>query len=231
MVEHTHLIDPKSKPVLFYRWIVFLLAAGYMLYQIVIAADYLFPGGPCRFLTIWALCMSFFVASRQLAFTEGRSSLLWSRMVMVTCVINARVVALYWRLYFTDPALVTSNGPPVWHQEYYLHLMGPVLQWIDALFIFGAFTRWWRAIPGLVAVFLGYVLWIELFVSRFNSFPVGSVTAGFPYPFLNSLTLDGRLAFYGMTAVQAVIVLGIFALIGWSVRWVMTRHARPQAAP
>lgn len=229
--DHVHLINPKSRPVLMFRWIVFLLAAGYMIYRIVLDADYQMPGGPFRFLTIWALCLSFFVASRQLAFSEGRSSLLWSRTVMVTCVLNALVVAIYWRLFLTNPSLVNSNGPPVWYLEYYLHLVGPLLQWIDALVIFGAFQRWWRAVPGLIVAFFAYVLWIELFVSPNNDFPVGPDATGFPYPFLNAMTFDERAAFYAMTAVQMIGVLIAFAALAWVIRRLMTRSVPSQEAP
>ena len=45
------------------------------------------------------------------------------------------VVILYWKLFFEDPMSV-NNRPPVWHQEYYLHAVGPLLQWIDALVVF-----------------------------------------------------------------------------------------------
>jgi hypothetical protein len=55
----------------------------------------------------------------------------------VAAVLNAMVVFLYWRLYFEDSSLVNGGNPPVWHQEYYLHLAGPILQWIDAVFILG----------------------------------------------------------------------------------------------
>ena len=44
----------QARPVLVYRWGVFLLAAGYSIYQIA-KAEYSNPGGPFRFLTIWVL--------------------------------------------------------------------------------------------------------------------------------------------------------------------------------
>ena len=53
------MMDVSSKPVLGFRWIVFLLAAGYCLHQIT-TSGYEHFGGPFRFLTIWALLMSFY---------------------------------------------------------------------------------------------------------------------------------------------------------------------------
>lgn len=213
-----YLRDPHRRGVILWRWAVFLLAAGYCLYQLVIAADYGPPGGPFRFLTIWALVMSFWSASRMLAISERRTEADWSAWVAVTAVVNALVVLLYWRLWFQDPALVNSRGPVVWHQEYYLHLLGPVLQWTDALFVHGAFRRVWRAALGLCAVICGYIAWIELFVSPLNDFPYGREATGFPYPFLNNLAFEGRLEFYATTAVTGFVFLGLFALAGRAIR-------------
>lgn len=213
-----YLRDPHSRGVLIWRWTVFLLAAGYCLYQLVISADYDPPGGPFRFLTIWALVMSFWAASRMLAITERRTRKSWSTWVAVTAVANALVVLLYWRLWFEDPALVQSRGPIVWHQEYYLHALGPLLQWIDAFFVHGGIRRIWRAAIGLGALIVGYIAWIELWVSPLNDFPYGSRATGFPYPFLNDLTFEGRLDFYVTTATTGFLLLGVFGGLAWMVR-------------
>ncbi|MEL7461661.1 MAG: hypothetical protein AAFX45_03830 [Pseudomonadota bacterium] len=212
------LADPHGRGVILWRWAVFLLAAGFCLYEIVLRGDYGAPGGPFRFLTIWALCLSFWAASRMLALSERRSERDWSTFVAVTAVANALVVLLYWRLWFEDPALVQSRGPIVWWREYYLHALGPLLQWIDALFVFGGIRRIWRAALGLAALIAGYIAWIELFVSRFNDLPVGRVATGFPYPFLNNLELAGRAEFYATTAVTGFIFLGVFGAAAWGLR-------------
>jgi len=91
-----------SRPVLYYRWFVFLLAAGYCL-RTIFLSSYEEVGGPFRYLTIWALFGSFFVASRLLALTEGRSNKRWDGVVSMVAVLNAMVVFLFWRLYFADP--------------------------------------------------------------------------------------------------------------------------------
>ena len=54
------------------------------------------------------------------------------------------VVFLYWRLYSIDPALVNGDNTPVWFQEYYLHLIGPAIILIEALFISRAFDQMLR---------------------------------------------------------------------------------------
>lgn len=220
-----YLSDPHGRGVLLWRWAVFLLAGGYAIYQFVVIADYGPPGGPFRFLTLWALLMSFWSASRMLALTERRSETDWSWFVTVTAVVNALVVLLYWRLWFQDPALVQSRGPIVWHQEYYLHLLGPVLQWVDALFIYGAMRLGWRPVVGLAAVIVGYVAWIELFVGPNNDFPLGRETTGLPYPFLNNLVFEARAEFYVTTAVTGFVFLALFLGLAWAVR----RLSRPRS--
>lgn len=212
------LIDPQAPVVLLWRWAVFLIAAGYCIYQLVIAGDYGPAGGPFRFLTIWALLLSFFAASRMLAVSEGRSERDWSDLVLVAAVANALVVLLYWRLWFEDPALVQTGGPPAWHQDYYLHLVGPVLQWIDALFVFGGIRRIWRGALWLVLAMAAYVAWIELFVQRFNDFPYGRMASGLPYPFLNDLDLPGRVSFYGTTAATALVLVVVFGAVAAGIR-------------
>ncbi|MFZ3582597.1 hypothetical protein ACOI1H_10555 [Loktanella sp. DJP18] len=136
-----------------WRWIVFLLAAFYCLYELWFGPWGGF-GGPFRYLTIWALFLSFFCASRMMALTEHRSTRRWDAIVGATAVVNAMVVLLYWRLYFADPASVTRDGQlsQPW-LEFYLHGLGPLLQWIDAIFIHRAFRR----LGHVLAVLLGIV--------------------------------------------------------------------------
>lgn len=215
--------DPHARGVRVFRWFVFVLAAVYVLRQFWFMADYSAPGGPFRYLTLWALLLSFVSAGLMLAVSERRSQRNWGTWVAVTAVTNGLVVMLYWRLWFADPALVNSGGPIVWYVEYYLHLSGPLLQWIDALVIFGMFRRFLPAFTGLAGVVVGYVAWIELFVGPFNSRPEGSVTTGLPYPFLNSMVWDERLGFYVTTAVSALIFLVIFWALSWASRRVFGR--------
>jgi hypothetical protein len=88
-----------TKTVRIFRWIVFLRAAGYCLRTLAFSSFEHFAG-PFRYLTIWALFMSFFAASRMMALVEGRSTRRWDEFVGATAVVNAMVVFLYWRLFF-----------------------------------------------------------------------------------------------------------------------------------
>ena len=218
-------LDPHSTGVRVFRWIVFILAAAYFARHVWFTADYSAPGGPFRFLTFWALCMSTLAAGVMLSISEGAVRRDWSIYVAATAVANALVVLLYWRLWFTDPTLVNSAGPIVWYDEYYFHLLGPVLQWIDAVLIYGAVRRVIPSVLVVVALVLSYVAWIELFVGPFNSLPVGSVTDGLPYPFLNSLTLDERIGFYVTTGISGMMFLAILLGLSWLSRRILGARA------
>lgn len=206
-------MDIHARPVVIFRWTVFLLAAGYCLYQMMFGA-WSGPGGPFRYLTIWALFLSFYTASRMLALSERRITRRHEVTAICAAVLNVMVVFLYWRLYFTDPSLVNNGGPIVWWLEYYLHALGPALQIFDALFLGAVFTRVWRAVLPLMVIIGAYVAWAELFVQRFNDAPIGSVTSGLPYPFLNSMEWAERAGFYGVNAATALGLLVVFGLIG-----------------
>lgn len=201
-----------------YRWIVFLLAAGYCL-RTLIVNDFAAFGGPFRFLTIWALFMSFACASRMIAREEGRTDRRWDGLVSATAVVNAMVVGLYWRLYLNDASSVTPDGQlAAPYLELYLHGLGPALQWIDATFIHRSFRRLGAAALWLTGIIGAYVLWSETLVQRFNDSPAGSVTSGLPYPFLNNLGGSDRAMFYAGNIVTAFVVLAVFAGVAWSVR-------------
>ena len=213
-----------KNPVLIYRWIVFLLAAGYCL-RTLIFSDWSHFAGPLRFLTIWALFCSFFCASRMMALMEGRSTARWDGFVSMTAVLNGMVVVLFWRLYFEDPFSVTRDGTlSEWYLEVYLHGLGPLLQWIDALFFHRAFRRPVRAVAWLLGTVATYLAWIEFVVQPLNASPRGSVTTGLPYPFLNSLRLEDRLATYGTYVVGALVLLAIFTALGWLVSALLRRR-------
>ncbi len=207
------------RPVLIYRWTVFLLAAGYCLRMLILGDFSGNFGGPFRFLTIWALFLSFFAASRMMALEERRSANRWDGLVSMAAVLNTMVVFLYWRLFLADPNSVTRNGElGIWHLELYLHGLGPLLQVIDAVFIHRSFRKLKTAIGWLLGVIGAYVLWAELIVQTFNKKPLGDVTSGLPYPFLNNLELPQRMIFYGSNIATAIVLLLIYAGLACAVR-------------
>lgn len=215
------------KALTLFRWITFLLAGGYCV-RMALWSDYVQVGGPFRFLTIWALFLSFFCASRMIARMEGRTERRWDALVAATAVINTMVVILYWRLYFADPASVTRDGElSSWWLEGYLHGLGPALQVVEAVFLHRAFRKPHLGAGVLVGIIALYVAWAELVQRPLNDSPVGSVTTGLPYPFLNSLEFGDRAVFYATNVGVGLVVLVIFAVVslGWA------RIAPAPAAP
>lgn len=202
-----------------YRILVFALAFGYWLYQFL-KADYSAFGLQFRFLTIWTLTANVIVALQMLRLSLGKTDTRPEAFVSLVVVMNMAVVVQYWRLYFIDPSSVSASGGIPWHQEYYLHLMGPMLMWADAFLLFGVFKRLRPVFIAALILGIAYPLWIELAVRPLNDNPVGSVTNGLPYPFLNEMELSGRLAFYGFSTIANFV----FILAGWG----FSRMVRPR---
>lgn len=211
-----------------YRWIVVVLAIFFSA-QMFFINDYSLFGWQFRYLTIWGLTLSLISGIWMLQLSRGATTTRPDALVATTFVINGIVVFLYWRLYFQDPGLVNGGGEIIWYREYYVHLMGPVFQWIDALFLFGAFRR---VIRPLVATYLTvtlYTLWIELFLRTFSSRPQGTVASGLPYPFLNDMLFmsdpDGdqtRLGFY----ISTFVLTAVFFAAGYVMAWTIRRMRR-----
>jgi len=201
-----------------FRWLVFLLALGFWLYQFTQTNLSAF-GWQFRFLTIWALSANLIVAAQMLRLSLGKTRSDWNPLVSAVVVVNAFVVLFYWRLWFIDPSLINSNGPIPWFQEYYLHALGPLLMVIDAFFILGVFRRMLPTAGFILVIILAYVLWIEGPVGFLNSFPEGKFAHGLPYPFLNNMDWPDRMSFYATTVITAAVYL----LIGWVVSKIIVR--------
>jgi len=211
-----------------YRWFVFVITLGYFFYQFV-ATDLSIFGWQFRFLTNWALAASTLSAWFMLSLSMGWSDKRREVCASVTLVVNATVVLMYWKIYLQDPSLFYGDGDSaVWFQEYFIHGLGPLLQAIDALFILGVFNRIGRVVPGVIAVPILYVAWIEGVLRPINETPVGSVTTGLPYLFLNDMEPAGRITFYITTTVTMVVLM----LIAWGLSALLRRlRLSPPAAP
>ncbi len=180
----------ENKLVIYYRTIVFLIAIFYWLYQFSgILTDPF--GWQFRYLTIWSLTASTLVAAQLLGFSLGLTNKNWNSLASAATVISMVVVIQYWRLHFTDPKLVGSGSIP-WHQQYYLHLLGPMLLWIDAFLILGAFSNLKRILFLILIFSITYPLWMEVILQPINTIPSGTVTNGLPYPFLNDMEVFER---------------------------------------
>ncbi len=194
-----------------YRWIVLLMAAGFVMDRASIEnfADLSDFGWQFRYLTIWALTGSLIAAAMMLTPHYGQRNSRGEVFVSVVAVLNMIVVVSYWRLYFDDPTLVNGENRIVPLREYYLHLAGPILQWIDVLLLKRGFRR-----MGAVALWLGvavlvYLGWADFVVAPLNNEPVGTVTAGLPYPFLNDMVPAARAVFDGATWALGLLFIAL----------------------
>jgi hypothetical protein len=200
-----------TRTVTIYRWCVLLLAAFFFIDRFS-AEDFgnmAEFGWQFRYLTIWALTLSMIAAAMMLTRAYGRPDDRAAVFVSVVAVINMIVVVSYWRLYFDDPELVNGDNDIVAYREYYLHLLGPVLQWIDVVFLKRGFRRMGAPAVWLGVLVLAYLAWAELLVAPANAEPVGTVTAGLPYPFLNDMVLTQRLVFYGVTWASGLVFIAL----------------------
>lgn len=214
-----------SQSVKAFRFIVSGLAL-YWFSWLFWGANWEHFAGPFRFLTNWALTFSTIAGLLMLGRCFGLVEERHDGIVGLTAVLNGMVVMLYWRLYLADPLLVSpDDADGISLQGWYLHLIGPALQWIDALFIHRSFRKPIESSALSVITLLGYIAWIEWGVSPRVNFPAGKVSTGFPYPFLNDLTLDGRLTFYATNLIMALILLGIFFGLAWVIRSLLEREA------
>ena len=204
------MLNFNSNYILRYRFVCLLLSAGYFIYQFT-QANYENFGIQFRYLTIWALTGA--TISSYLLYISKRNNLpeAYHAFVSAVAVLNAMVVFLYWKLYFIDPSLVNSLGSMVWFQEYYLHMLGPLLIILDALFFNKSFSQIKKGALTIVGICLLYVVWTEALTAPLNATPVGSVTSGLPYPFLNNMMFSERLGFYATTTLTG---LG-FYFLGW----------------
>ena len=202
--------------------IAFFLALGYWIYQFF-RADLSLFGIHFRLMTYWGLSLAVAVhflnwrGRAREARGRGREYSAPSRhhgFTTMAVVVNLLVVFLYWRLYFIDPKLVNGDGIPVWHQEYYLHLVGPCLLVIDGVWLARAFRQIWRGVATTIGICIIYTIWVEGVVRPLNTSPQGSVTTGLPYPFLNDMAFDERLIFYAQTMLTALMFYGICWLVG-----------------
>ena len=196
--------------ILRYRLVCLILSVGYFSYQFT-EANYDNFGIQFRYLTIWGLTAA--MVATWLLYKSTHKGLPESYLpfVSATAVLNAMVVFLYWKLYFIDPSLVNYLGSIVWFQDYYLHILGPVLIILDAFLFNNSFTQVKKGVLTILAICLLYILWSEAVTGPLNDTPEGAVTNGLPYPFLNNMSFSERVSFYATTIVTG---LGFYAA-GW----------------
>ena len=79
-------------------------------------------------------------------------------------------------------------------------------------------SKWIRFIFMVLYAFIinfGYFAWLEFLVGPNSNFPVGKITTGLPYPFMNDMLLEHRLIFMVMCF-----------LCGALLAWILTKFQK-----
>ena len=192
---------------------VFLLAAGFWAYEFTVQdlADF---GWQFRFLAIWALSLSLVSGALALRLSLVPEARPPGTFFTVTAAVNAACVLVFWRLWLADPALAAADGAPPLSAFWYLHGLGPLLQWFEVLVLSRGTRRLGPALGWIGAVAVLYALWIEGAVRPLNEMPGGLVTTGLPYRMLNDMELGARVVVYGEITVLALLLGAAFAWAG-----------------
>ena len=157
-------------------------------------------GGGLKYLTNWVLTLNLIVAFDAIIFEVTRKVKLFNSIISATIAMNIVVIALYWGMRSVDETLLDVNTEKwtllQWIWDSYLHWGMALIVLIEAIIFNSIYDKLIRAYTVLIVIFLGYIFWIETFVSQYNTDPCGSINCGFPYPFLNDLNISERTIFY-----------------------------------
>lgn len=209
-----------------FRFIVFTLALGYWIYQFFTVESWSDYGWQFRYLTVWTLTANLIVATQMLRLSLNKSTTEIPAFVSFVVVMNISVVVNYWRLYLADPENFYRDGDSIdWWQEYYLHVLGPLLMWFDAFFIHGVFRRLKRVFLYALIMGIAYPVWAEWIIAPLNNKPAGTQTSGLPYDFLNDMVISERLIFYSAITISNFV----FILIGWGIAHTIARNTTRSA--
>jgi hypothetical protein len=78
-----------------------------------------------------------------------------------------------------------------------------------------------------LSVCIIYCIWIEFIIAPFNLEPIGSVTNGLPYPFLNDMSLYERVVFYLISMVLGILPMLLSRYLGLAAIKYNFRIPRP----
>ena len=133
--------------------------------------------------------------------------------IAISSMMGLFTIILYWGLFFIDPNLVNYADERLdLFREIYLHFAGPTLLFLDAFIFKKAFSNFKKIIPYAFVINFGYFAWLEILVAPNSDFPVGKITSGLPYPFMNDMLLEHRLIF-----------MVVCFLCGASFIWILTK--------
>ena len=157
--------------------------------------------GGFSFLSNWNLTLNLVVALGAIMNEFGGRDRFDKPILAAAMGVNIIVLILYWTL----KALGALGDVEAYDsffdmfRDYYIHGITTVFLFVEAVFYSEPFEDWRRSYGIFMVIFLGYIFWMEAFVSQRDGFPCGQTlvdNCGFPYEFLNDLNTTGRLIFY-----------------------------------
>ena len=170
-------------------------------------------GKQFRYFTLWSLLANFIAI---LFLSLSKSFRIFDQtkpFIAISSMMGLFTIILYWGLYFIDPNLVNYGDDQLdFFREIYLHFIGPALLFFDALVLKKTFTHFKKIVPYAFFINFGYFGWLELLVGPNSDFPVGKITSGLPYPFMNDMLLEHRLIF-----------MVVCFICGASFIWILTK--------
>ena len=190
-------------------------------------------GGGLKYLTNWVLTLNLLVAIRAFL-TElvdrfpGVNTLLSSTMVM-----NIVVLVLYWGLQFLDQSLLNVNTDDwslfYWVWDIYLHGGMAIILFVEGIFFNHPFSSRIRSYSLVLFIFISYIFWLEVFISHYNLTPCGTISCGFPYPFLNNLESLQRTFFYFGVWILGTVSFFISYFMTYTLSKMISLSIRPSS--
>tara|TARA_B100001287_G_scaffold250617_1_gene231264 strand:+ start:193 stop:843 length:651 start_codon:yes stop_codon:yes gene_type:complete len=164
-------------------------------------------GGGLKFLTNWNLLLNFIIAGCALQNERNSKFNSYYFLLPGSMVLNALVFLLYWIIKLLGGFGSAPGGWTMIHvlKDYYMHFGTSVFLFAEVMLFSKAFTNLKKELPVFGGIFIAYIIWIEFFLQLRNNTPCGTVSCGFPYPFLNDLDYIGRLIFYGIVLIMGVV--------------------------
>ena len=209
---------PTFSFILFFRAVSFLLASIFIADIFFLSGSHLFQdigfGKQFKFFTLWSfvanfsVCLILFLRMFQFRLRINDS------IVAIATMMGIFTVILYWGLFFIDPSLVNYTDQRLnFLREYYLHLIGPLLLSIEGFFYSRAFKKFLNIAKYAALINFGYFAWIEFIIAPLNKFPVGKITKGLPYPFMNDMNSIERLIFATSCFIFGLLFIWLFTRI------------------
>jgi hypothetical protein len=160
-----------------------------------------FGGEKFVYLTNWVMTLNIGLAAHALIPSQIKFLKIFYFTYLSIASLNIFIVMLYWGLRAADPSFLgvdtTEWSIFYWVWDIYLHLVMMTFVLIEVLLLSSRRSPIMPAYACLVVVFIGYIVYLEMYVSQVFNSPCGSLGCGFPYPFLNELDYSGRAIFYG----------------------------------